>query len=828
MTSSTPTIGKKVGRARRSLGQLWQVPTFVVGLLTFFGVAVSAPWRHTPEWYEFESLITSIQKGVDKDPPGKDLIENTELALERLTRFPSRSAQTYYLAGSAYWREAQHKPAIYAKELWPTAVKYLEKAQADPELPDAYRPTLQYRLGFCLYQQGRDVRRALELMTQAMDKGAEQSLSGYQLILQANLKLDPPNVEHALTASQRILDLTPEESTEALAQARIAHVELLIRNKMRSEALKVLELIGSKVPRPVRVNARLLQTRCLEEEGLWDQATHVWQELLKDEKLVDGGRARICYALGWCYHQMEPPRHPETLKAWSEALDLGGPAGQAAGLRLGELRMSMGEAHARQAIDDWQRALESVSLPGEFKNPYIELAQAKELLLHALKSFQKERDPQKAQEVAALYRKLVPGFSADREQADAERELAEQLQRRLLAKMGNVTAAEVAAQFRRAAEAYKQLAQAGSAASRAEALWQCAHCYSAAKETKPAQEILRQYVLLDTNETRLAEGWYLLGDIYRGQANQQDAHKAYVQCLQYPNTPFAFRAKYYLAVEEIDKKNYKQAQGILEEILLPGATSIDRPSQEKSLYKLASLLVQTKDYAKAMVYLKDCLRLYPDNPNVVLAREQLGECYRRLAEKEAQLEADVRSGQRPGEITPERRQQLDEQARHHRRTKFEWLANAIKTYQALAEDLEARGKIQPLSKVEQILLRRAWFGLGECHFDSEEYHEGLRIFRRLQQQQPRTLEGFYASLRICNLAEVFKEPEAQAKQFQEMAKESLRMLVEELKGMPEDHELFRTPGVSTRERWQRWTDSMQSKLVTPARVAGPPDLPFIP
>lgn len=826
MTSSTPTIGKKVGRARRSLGQLWQVPTFAVGLLAFMGVAVSAPWRHSPEWHEFQSLITSIQKDVEKDSPGKDLIENTELALERLGRFPSRSAQTYYLAGSAYWREAQQKPAVYARELWPIAVKYLEKAQADPDLPDAYRPTLQYRLGYSLYQQGKNIPRALELMTQAMDKGAEQSLAGFQLIMQANLKLDPPNLDHALMASQRILDLTPEGSTEALAQARIAHSELLVRNKMRPEALKVLELIGSKVPRSVRVAARLLQARCLEEEGLWDQAVHAWQELLKDDPLVDGGKARICYALGWCYHQMEPPRHPETLKAWSEALELGGPAGQAAGLRMGELRMSMGESQARQAIDDWKRALEPITQPSEFKNPYIELAQVKELFDHARKSFQKQRQPQKAQEVAILYRKLVPGFSADREQADAEREFAEQLQRQLSAKTANVTAAEVAAQFRRAAEAYKHLAQSGSAAPRAEALWQGAHCYLSAKDTKLAQEVLRQYVLLDTNESRLAEGWYLLGDIYRAQANQEDAHQAYVQCLQYPNSAFAFRAKYYLAVEEIDKKNYKQAQGILEEILLPGAPSIDRPSQEKSLYKLASLLVQTKEYAKAMVYLKDCLRLYPDNPNVILAREQLGECYRRLAEKEAQLENDVR-GQRPGDISPERRQQLDEQARHHRRTKFEWLANAIKTYQALAEDLEARGKTQPLSKVEQLLLRRAWFGLGECHLDSEEYHEGLRIFRRLQQQQPRTLEGFYASLRICNLAEVFKEPEAQAKQFQEMARQSLRLLIEELKSMPEDHELFRMPGVSTRERWQRWTDSMQNKLNAPTKVLSP-DLPFIP
>src|SRR5262245_43799269 len=101
MTSSTPTIGKKVGRSRRSLGQHWQIPTFVIGLLVFLSAAVSAPWRHSPDWYEFDSLITSIQNGLDQNPPGEDLIANAELALERLARFPSRSAETYFLAGSA-------------------------------------------------------------------------------------------------------------------------------------------------------------------------------------------------------------------------------------------------------------------------------------------------------------------------------------------------------------------------------------------------------------------------------------------------------------------------------------------------------------------------------------------------------------------------------------------------------------------------------------------------------------------------------------------------------------------------------------------------------
>ena len=188
--------------------------------------------------------------------------------------------------------------------------------------------------------------------------------------------------------------------------------------------------------------------------------------------------------------------------------------------------------------------------------------------------------------------------------------------------------------------------------------------------------------------------------------------------------------------------------------------------------------------------------------------EQLGERYRKLAEKESLLEDNVRNLRRR-ETSAEKRQQLDEQARHHCRTKFMWLADAIKTYQGLAEELELRGRVNRSGRLSNILRApgSAWVN---AILDTEEYHEGLRVFRRLQQQHPRTLEAFYAC--ICNVAEVFREPELQAKRFQEMAKDSLRLPVVELKSMPEDHELFRTPGISSREQWQRWADSMQTKF----------------
>ena len=98
------------------------------------------------------------------------------------------------------------------------------------------------------------------------------------------------------------------------------------------------------------MSARLLQARCCEEEGLWGRAIPFWQELLEDAPQVDGGQARIDYALGMCFTKMQPPNEAEAVRAWAEAAQLGGPAGQAAGLRLGELpaRRSMKRAAPRR------------------------------------------------------------------------------------------------------------------------------------------------------------------------------------------------------------------------------------------------------------------------------------------------------------------------------------------------------------------------------------------------------------------------------------------------------------------------------------------------
>lgn len=820
MASTTPILGGKVGRARRRLSQLWQVPVFLFGTLALISVAASAPWRHPPQWWEFDALLESLRRGVEQDGPGDQLVALAEDVQLRVARFSDRDAEAHFLIGSAYYRQAKQKPAVYAEELWPKVVEHLEKSHDSlGSTPD--RLPLKYRLGYALYQMKKDVPRAIELMTLAADKGAEHPLEAHRLLLRANLELKPANLEYALAASQRVLDLTPEREPEATALARIQHAELLLQKRAPSDAYKELERISAKAPESLRVKAKLLQTRACEEEGQWRESAKLWQELLKDAAHVEGGRARVCYAMGWCYHHMEPPNHGETIRVWSEALKLGGHEGQAAGLRLGELRLSLGNKNAAEALADWKAALAKVETAQDYKNPYIPLSEVSDLFKHAIQQIQLLQDPEKMQQIAELYRKFTPGGVAEKLCAQSAEELAEQWLDKHKTDPEKIKIQDVRGQFRRAAEAHELAARTASEEERPDSLWRSAQCYLNAKEYGPAIKVLSEHIKLEKNEIRLAEGWYTLGDIYRTQSEKALAHDAFVKCIEIPETKFAARARFFLALEQIEERKYDKAYDILKQNLNDNNPSFDRPAHERSLYKMAWLVQQMKKHDEALIYLKECQRLYPENPNVLLARDQLGDCYRHLAHREHSHERDLLDQLRDPNLSEERIQGLKEKSRAHRQERVRLLASAIKTFEEMAHDLDAQAMQKPLSALEKELLRRSRFGVGECHFENEEYGQALRIFGDLQAKNRKTLESLVACDRICRMVLAMSAqdlPKQQIEDARNAAKESLTILMDDVKTMPENHEIFSRPGVPSRDGWQRWHDDMVKRLTTPPRT----------
>ncbi|MBI2806318.1 MAG: tetratricopeptide repeat protein [Planctomycetes bacterium] len=808
MTPSTTPIGARVGRARRGVGQLWQVPTFLFGLLAVLGVAASSPWRQTPQWREFDGLISSLRVGLDKGEPTDSLVGLAEQIHAHMAAFPGRKAEAHFLIGSALYQQARANPASTAHDIWPRAMDHLEQAFT-LGVREHDRPALHYRLGYCWYQQKTNVPRALELMTQSVDKGARQPLEGYRLLIEAYLQQQPVNLDAALAACRRVLDLTPSKDADAQARARLQISQVLLRKGQRADANKELARIGAKAPRAIRLQARLLQAQAYEEDNQWTEAITIWRGLLADAPHVEGGRVRICYALGKCLQQKEPPDNAETMRVWADALRLGGPAGQAAGLRLGQLRLVLDGAQAGQALADWKTALANVKIPADFRNPFVKTQELRAWFDHAIERFQAAQDPEKTQAVAELYRKIAPGDEADERIARAAESLAQQLAAKHKAMLDNIQAEDVQAQYRRAGAAWEHAAQSRPAAQRADSFWRAAQCYLAARDSAHAQQVLQQFVKIEPNDRRLAEGWLALGDLYRHAGDQDSSHKAYHKCIEIPSTEFAHRARLHLAIAQKKQNNLVKAREILDQILTNQGPQLDRPTQEKALYQMTLVLMLMKNHGEARIHLKNFVQNFPENPNVLVARERLGECARQLAKFEF-IEGDkLRSTIKVG-MPLEVQQGVEERIRAHRSAGKALLKESANDYQRLVDELETKARSKnSLTDVEAMLLRRAWFGIGDCYYDDEEFTESLRIFTKLQESHRRTVEGLFAATRVCGLATLLRQPMTGLR--------SIRMLQEDLKAMPENDEVFRTADVPTREVWQRWSQDTERRLLTPPR-----------
>jgi hypothetical protein len=133
-------------------------------------------------------------------------------------------------------------------------------------------------------------------------------------------------------------------------------------------------------------------------------------------------------------------------------------------------------------------------------------------------------------------------------------------------------------------------------------------------------------------------------------------------------------------------------------------------------------------------------------------------------------------------------------------------------YQVLAEELEQRGRQRPLNASELAILRRALFGVADLRFDLNEFNEALRLYQALQQRYPRQVEGLIACQRIWLCVGVIVQPPEQAREVREAVKLAVRAAQSDLEVMDENSELFRGPGVWTKQDWQNWLTWVNGKL----------------
>jgi tetratricopeptide (TPR) repeat protein len=392
------------------LRHLWQVPVFLAGLLALAVACCGRPLWQPDERDQLVKLLAGLrEQAAQPDCPVDDFLEQAEPLFTQGDRFPAEAAAAHLLAGGVYLSQAEKLSGKEEMGAWHQARLHLEQADR-LGVPEADRPRLTYRLARSWFYTGENIQRVIEALTAAVATGADDPAEGYDLLARAYLHLPQPDLQGALQANKKLLDL-PTVKEEVLGPARLLRGELLLQLGQPGEARNVLAFIKPPDPPPLVRQALFLRARSYQDEEQWVEAVEQWRTLLAEKDLRPPDQGRYLYQLGICHRHLE--ELGEAAAAWEQAMSKpSGEDAQAAATSLAELRL-FGPA-PQLALPAFERVVRDVRQPEDWQNTLIDLARVRELFEHGCQIYHNTGRYELSMQLALLYEKLAaPGVAAN-------------------------------------------------------------------------------------------------------------------------------------------------------------------------------------------------------------------------------------------------------------------------------------------------------------------------------------------------------------------------------------------------------------------------------
>ena len=770
----------------RGFGQLWQVPTFLLGVVCLAFAATTSTLRSSPAAAEFRGELAQLRQALDdKTQKTKPWLEKCPALLARAERFPALAGEAYFLVGSLYCRMSEEAPAGQAESQRSKAEEYLDKALQKKGVADRDQARLKFRLGTVLYRQGQEMGRAVELMKEGLSLGADPAGGGYELLLQAILKQSNPNLEEALKICKRWLERSGDN--EENFRARVSQGELFIRMDRKQDAIRALEPVVKSSHKELRLKALVLQARCHEAEAQWRQAQKIWEGLLKDANAVPGGKSRILYSLGQCIYSMDPAELQAAFNYWNQVLAMGegSEEAQASSLRMGEAQLA-GDVDA--ALRCWAKALNQVRKPADYRNTLISVEQARDMFEAAASKLMDAQNYQAAGKLAELYERLAQPPRAELYRAQVCKALALK-----------AAGAEAALLYDKAGQAFEQAARTSAAADQAEYFWRAAECFQQARKFDHAARVLEKFVKIAREPLPLAEGWLALGEAHLALKNQDKARQALMTCIDIPATPSADRARCLLAVLEKNARNFDKALALLKDI---SARSLNRSAYEDALFLQGMLLVQMEKFGQAEINLEAAIKECPGHPGALRARADLAECYRKEADR---IDRTIKDGSYQGD--------LQGTVRIYEKKRREKLLDAATMYEGLADELKQRIALKvPLSQEQYELLRQSAFGNADVLLEMGDTGEALRRYQRLQELYRNQVECLFACERIWRCVPRVVQTPQKVQEMKAALRSALAIAESDLGPMNPDSSAFQGKDVYTKQNWLDWINERKAEL----------------
>ncbi len=755
--------------------QLWQLPAFLVGLLAF--VISLAVWFVAPPRPEIalERSIASAWSALDSG----DLSQAERLyqvAIELAEAVPDRDrfdGDLKMLRGILLFRQAQQAPDAQKAELFRESLTELAGAK-QCGVPPSREKMLRYLVAVAQHATGGDPALTAKEIEAVLDALPEERVVGYKLLMQLHLERNPPDLNAALRASERLLAQAALTNPNPV---RLKRGQLLLQKGDIEEARIVLGRIPPSAPEYPQARHLMAWSFC--EHGQWQAALDLWEPLLNGTYEIRPVLPQALFGLGACYLALGRPSEAQAIWQRLEREFPRSPETRAAVFKLALLHAQAGQY--ADALSQFQIALDS--LASDWKGPYADAQQWRQEIEALWSAWQQAGHFEPAAELASAYQRIAPLGEAQRRRGRSLRELGLRLLREAERETGSKREELLVSGRHRLSqsaecflEAVRELNGEGDSG---ELLWLAADGFLQARQLEQAESVLKLGLRGTFAAPRRADAQLALGETYLARGKRELAARLLRQAAGQLG-PHQMKAKYLLALVLIDFGEYEEAEAHLKEVVAQPALGPSADLQRLAGFALVHVLFRRDAYAEAADYLEKALS-GEIKPQMTATRYWLAEAHRRAARLEARsLDASDNPAARE----------------FYRKLRQERLQKAVEQFEIVLTDLDAARRRGELAPEELVRWRESRVGRAECLLLLGQLDDALSDLQQFVEQEPPSVSTLTAAMYLTqgHLARRQWEP---ARTAAARGRRILDSLSEE------ELESAR----SNRKAWQEWFDA---------------------
>lgn len=609
---------------------VWQVPTFLLGVAVFVGAWQGWLPLGTPDpTADFARDLGALRASYDKVSPDRDELKEllTKVAAG-VDSFPELATPGRFALGCGYVRLAELTAAPdEARTYWTLAKQHFELISADQLRESGDGPRLAFRsakarvaVGLPANASAGDIKLHMNLLANSPaneDPGEAPRLQG-----ELALRLSPPETATAKEAFTRYLTTagiaTPPAS---LARARLQLADLHLRAREHDLARKWLEQIGADAPPDVLAPAKssLARVRMAEED--WLGAARDWEAVRAAPGVSQELRGAAAYQLGLCRLNSREPA--VAAKMFEEASKGEGFEARAAAARLADLHLKGSEPSKRLLVPDLlENAIKGSPTRKDYNNPLFTLADVQPVFDLAVSVLAADGAYEAAMRVVDSYAVIATGRARER-RAETLAAWAAALQKQ--DRDFKPKAAAAAAEY----EALAGLQPAATA--KADTLRRAAGMYKLAGEPTQAVSALKAATqMAGLPDATVGTLWAEVADALLAAGRPVDeVVRAFNEAMA-AGSPVSTATRYRLGRQFLDTNNPGLAslgRSLFEQIAKQ--ETIGRQEQEHHELAITGLgydVMRANNYSEAEVWFRKQLALYPSGSEASLGRLFLGIC----------------------------------------------------------------------------------------------------------------------------------------------------------------------------------------------------------